>query len=161
MQSEKRAQSAMEYLITYSWAIIIIGITIAALYALGLFNPNSFIQSQCIFPADFGCLSSFMYANNGTISLNIQQNTQAPINVTAVGCNSQGNIANMVQFSTANVVYMPIGGNYTFSASCYSNGTIFYSQPGQVFKGYFIINYTNLQTGFQHVFLGKVIEKTT
>jgi hypothetical protein len=32
----------MEYLMTYGWAILIIAIALAALYALGVFNPNTF-----------------------------------------------------------------------------------------------------------------------
>lgn len=39
---EKRAQSALEYLMTYGWAILIIIIVGAALYALGVFSPGTF-----------------------------------------------------------------------------------------------------------------------
>src|SRR5271157_6101508 len=34
----KRAQSAMEYLMTYGWAILIIAVVLGALFALGFFN---------------------------------------------------------------------------------------------------------------------------
>lgn len=34
-----KAQSAMEYLTTYGWAIVIIVIVLSALYSIGLFNP--------------------------------------------------------------------------------------------------------------------------
>jgi len=37
----KKAQAAMEYLMTYGWAIIIVIIVAAALYAMGLFNPGT------------------------------------------------------------------------------------------------------------------------
>ncbi len=37
-----RQQSAMEYLTTYGWAIIIIAIAVATLYSLGVFNSNFF-----------------------------------------------------------------------------------------------------------------------
>ncbi len=37
-KSGKKAQSAMEYLMTYGWAILIIAVVLAALYSLGLFN---------------------------------------------------------------------------------------------------------------------------
>lgn len=158
----QKAQSAMEYLITYSWAIIIIGITLGVLYALGLFSPTAFIQNQCIFPADFGCLSGFLYAN-GVVSLNIQQNTPSAINITQVACNAAGLDTNMTPNVVVpmNEIYMPVGGNYSFSSNCYSNGTIYVSQPGTVFKGYFIINYTTQQSGFQHIFLGRIIEKSS
>ncbi len=37
-----KAQSAMEYLITYSWALIIIAVALASLYSLGFFDANTF-----------------------------------------------------------------------------------------------------------------------
>ncbi|MBW2999812.1 hypothetical protein KY339_04005, partial [Candidatus Woesearchaeota archaeon] len=37
-----KAQSALEYLMTYGWAILIVIIVGAALYALGVFNPGTF-----------------------------------------------------------------------------------------------------------------------
>ena len=33
-----RSQSAMEYLMTYGWAVLIIAVVLAALYSLGVFN---------------------------------------------------------------------------------------------------------------------------
>ena len=38
----KRAQSAMEYLTTYGWAILIIAIILVAFFALGVFNGNAY-----------------------------------------------------------------------------------------------------------------------
>ncbi len=38
MLESLKAQSAMEYLMTYSWAILIIAVVIAGLFALGVFN---------------------------------------------------------------------------------------------------------------------------
>ncbi len=40
----KKGQTAMEYLMTYGWAILIIIIVAAALFALGVFNPGTFTQ---------------------------------------------------------------------------------------------------------------------
>ncbi|WP_088820199.1 LamG-like jellyroll fold domain-containing protein [Candidatus Mancarchaeum acidiphilum] len=37
-----KSQSAMEYLMTYGWAILVIAVVLAALYSLGIFNPSSF-----------------------------------------------------------------------------------------------------------------------
>ena len=38
----KKGQAAMEYLMTYGWAILIVIIVAAALYALGIFNPATY-----------------------------------------------------------------------------------------------------------------------
>ena len=37
-----RSQSAMEYLMTYGWAILIIAVILAAFFELGVFNPYTF-----------------------------------------------------------------------------------------------------------------------
>ena len=37
-----KAQGTLEFLMSYSWALIIIGIALAALVALGIFNPLGF-----------------------------------------------------------------------------------------------------------------------
>jgi len=41
-KASAKAQSAMEYLMTYSWAILIISVVLAALFQLGVFNANNF-----------------------------------------------------------------------------------------------------------------------
>jgi hypothetical protein len=38
---ENKGQSALEYLMTYGWALVVIVIVIAALFAFGIFNPPS------------------------------------------------------------------------------------------------------------------------
>ncbi len=38
----KRSQSAMEYLMTYGWAILIIAVVLGALFQLGVFNAGTF-----------------------------------------------------------------------------------------------------------------------
>ncbi|MFH0714508.1 MAG: hypothetical protein V1847_01655 [Candidatus Diapherotrites archaeon] len=38
---DKKGQSALEYLMTYGWALVVIVIVIAALFAFGIFNPPS------------------------------------------------------------------------------------------------------------------------
>ncbi len=36
---DKKGQAALEYLMTYGWALVVIVIVIAALFAFGIFNP--------------------------------------------------------------------------------------------------------------------------
>jgi hypothetical protein len=38
-----KSQAAMEYLMTYGWAILIIALTLAVLYSLGIMNPKNFL----------------------------------------------------------------------------------------------------------------------
>ncbi|MGC9149803.1 MAG: hypothetical protein ACP5FX_01685, partial [Candidatus Micrarchaeia archaeon] len=38
-----KSQAAMEYLMTYGWAILIISLTLGVLYSLGVLNPKNFL----------------------------------------------------------------------------------------------------------------------
>ncbi|MGC8567829.1 MAG: hypothetical protein ACP5LP_01095, partial [Candidatus Micrarchaeia archaeon] len=42
VKASSKAQSAMEYLMTYGWAILIIAVVLGALFQLGVFNANNF-----------------------------------------------------------------------------------------------------------------------
>ena len=44
---KKKGQGALEYLMTYGWALLIIVVVGAALYALGVLNPATYTQSTC------------------------------------------------------------------------------------------------------------------
>ncbi len=56
----KRGQAAMEYLMTYGWAILVIVIVLAALLYLGIFNLNP--PEVCTMPAGMSCPKSYLRA---------------------------------------------------------------------------------------------------
>ena len=45
--ASQKAQSAMEYLMTYGWAILIIAIVLAALFSLGIFSSGGLTDGSC------------------------------------------------------------------------------------------------------------------
>ncbi len=52
--SRMRSQSAMEYLMTYGWAILIIAVVLGALYSLGVFS-NLGTVTACVAQSGFLC----------------------------------------------------------------------------------------------------------
>ncbi len=64
-----KAQSAMEYLMTYGWAILIIAIVLAALYVLGVFNGSAFIGTTCTATSGALCTSPIATPGNFTVTL--------------------------------------------------------------------------------------------
>ena len=43
----KKGQGAIEYLMTYGWALLVIVVVGAALYASGVLNPASYVTNKC------------------------------------------------------------------------------------------------------------------
>lgn len=151
-----KAQSAVEYLTTYGWAIMIIAIVLSVIFYFGVFSPGRFINTQCIFPADFSCLNSFM-STNGVIVINIQQSTPYTINIKAYGCNTNPVYTTMT--TPANQISVAIGSNTTLSIQCYNGTNAFSGSVGTLFNGYIILNYTDVPTGFNKGVFGTVVEK--
>ncbi|MGC9190792.1 MAG: hypothetical protein ACP5FR_02670 [Candidatus Micrarchaeia archaeon] len=73
MFGNKKAQSAMEYLMTYGWAILIIAIVLAALFSLGVFSSSSFTGTVCVASSGFLCSNPILH--DGTFSATIGQAT--------------------------------------------------------------------------------------
>lgn len=152
-----KLQSALEYMTTYGWAILIISIVVVALVVL--INLASAPQQTCVLPAGFGCQSYYMVSSptsgpSDNVVVNLVQSTSYPIQVTAMGCSNPLTPVDTYVFSKP--VPIPIGSNYTFNIQCYTNGSFYTGAIGQTFSGYLIVNYTNAYTGFPGSIYGKI-----
>jgi hypothetical protein len=52
---KKRGQAAMEFLMTYGWAILVVLIAIGALAYFGVLNPGRFLPSSCTITPGVSC----------------------------------------------------------------------------------------------------------
>ncbi|MGC8676162.1 MAG: hypothetical protein ACP5T3_01420 [Candidatus Micrarchaeia archaeon] len=75
MWKKMRAQSAMEYLMTYGWAILIIAVVLGALFSLGVFSSSSFLGTACVPQSGFLC--SNPVATPNTLKVTVGQATGA------------------------------------------------------------------------------------
>jgi len=51
----KKAQAAMEFLMTYGWAILVVLVAIGALAYFGVLNPGKFLPSSCTIGPGLAC----------------------------------------------------------------------------------------------------------
>ncbi len=97
-----RAQSAMEYLMTYGWAILIIAVVLGALFSLGVFGGGSLVGTACVASPGYLC-SSPSLGTNGEIGFQFGQNTGTTIYNLEFACaatsGSSGQPANMLAYS--------------------------------------------------------------
>ena len=70
-----KAQSAMEYLMTYGWAILIISVVLGALFCLGVFSGASLIGTSCIASPGFYCSGVTYSHSTGALTFVVGQST--------------------------------------------------------------------------------------
>lgn len=151
-----KLQSAMEYLITYGWAILVLAIVISLLFALGVFSSNN-NTNLCVINQGFGCLNYYMNTN-GIAVLTITQTTATYINITGIGCSSDPNNEHVLAPQTASrQVYLAYGSAYNFTVQCYTASGIPSLSLGQTFYGSIYINYINDVNDFPGSAAGKLI----
>src|SRR3989344_9561224 len=60
-----KSQSAMEYLMTYGWAILVVLIALGALFYLGVFNPKT--PNTCQLNTPFVCIGGDVLGTNNDV----------------------------------------------------------------------------------------------
>jgi hypothetical protein len=72
VKTSSKAQSAMEYLMTYGWAILIIAVVLAVFFQLGVFNSS--LPNACLASSGYYCQNPTL-STTGVLSLTIGQST--------------------------------------------------------------------------------------
>ena len=82
---KRKAQAAMEYLMTYGWAILIVIIVAAAMYSLGIFNPATWTGTRSTGFANIGQPTDWVYyATTGEFNITLKNSLGSPITISAV-----------------------------------------------------------------------------
>lgn len=53
---KKKGQAAMEFLLTYGWAILAVLVALSALAYFGVLNPSNYTPNQCTLPTGLSCI---------------------------------------------------------------------------------------------------------
>ncbi len=141
----KRSQSALEYMMTYGWAILIIVIVAVILYSMGIFNPSSSITTtitgfQSLGVTQANCINS---VNNQILELYITNNVGYPVNITSInvtgnnGLKVTQDVGSTLNPGASSSFY--VNGACNKSSSSYSgSATITYTEPGQPLPGPYV-----------------------
>jgi hypothetical protein len=111
---KKKGQGALEYLMTYGWALLIIVVVGAALYALGVLNPATYTQSRCT-GFQYFIYQDQKYASTGAFSV-VLLNGNTPVEVTALSVGGTSLTMSEQNVST--------GAKFTLSGTGATAGTV-------------------------------------
>lgn len=98
----------MEYLMTYGWAILIVIIVAAALFALGVFNPSTYTGYTATGFATLGAPTEWQYSGS-TFNLTLKNQVGQTINVTEITVDNCDTLV-----PTGGGQEISSGGTYTF-----------------------------------------------
>jgi len=80
MQNTNKGQAAIEFLVTYGWAIMGAIIVIGALSYFGIFNTQRYVNDICYFGDQFTCEDYVAY-QNGSVGLQLRNNFGVEIDI--------------------------------------------------------------------------------
>ena len=86
----KKGQSALEFLMTYGWAILAAVIVIGVLAAFGVFSPSKYIPTQCVLSPPLGCEKNQVAATTANIQLVIRNGAGEAIDLQSVAISGCG-----------------------------------------------------------------------
>lgn len=149
----KRGQAAMEFLMTYGWAILVVLVVIGALAYFGVLNPQSFLPKRCQISTGLICADHVVYSGGGML-LALNNGLGNDIKVKEISFISDSGVIGCKYSSSGE--NMPAGKTFRFAmdqpasddAPCTED--VMGSFVGQRIKGDIIVSYEDLQTKFPH-----------
>jgi hypothetical protein len=154
-------QAAMEYLMTYGWAILIMALALGVLYSLGILNPETLKPQMCSLSAPFYCSDQYL-DTQGALNLKIAQGSGSTITINKIACVDkslldQRGLPSNSGYWTSIWVSLPSGSQKDVRGIiCYSkNGAPYKGKISSVFNGVILINATT-STGATLVSIGEI-----
>ena len=139
--TNRKSQAALEFIMTYGWAILVVLVAIGALAYFGVLSPDRFLPSKCTLQSGIACLDHKATAT--TLVIYVKNSLGYDLTVDAVkaqqctALGSQGALSN--------------GGTATYTLTCVNTGS--------KYNGDVNITYTNTDTSVQHTNQGEVTTK--
>jgi hypothetical protein len=143
-RTNSRGQAALEFIMTYGWAILAVLVIIGALAYFGVLSPGRFTPDKCFTATGVSCID-YRLAHSGTADLNIdvtfENSMGEPMNVTEIYAKSSRG-SDIDCFGAATIV--PAGDRFSTASCTISGGS---PGRGQKDKVDLEVSYRKLQGG--------------
>ena len=135
----KKSQAALEFLMTYGWAILVVLVAVGALAYFGVLSPDKFMPAKCLVQSGLACLDHKATANSLVLRVQNSLGFDIVINeLKALQCTAQ----------TGLTTSLPNGQPTTLTFVCVNSGPKYNGQAN--------ITYTVTETTIQHTNVGQV-----
>ena len=138
----RKGQAALEFLMTYGWAILVVLAAIAALAYFGVLSPDRFLPEKCTMPSGIACLDFRATASGVDVILLNSLGTDissVSLSIDGTGCSA----------TATGPATLDNGKSGTYTVSC--------SPPSGKFKGDITMSYVNDASALSHTKIGELI----
>jgi hypothetical protein len=148
----KRGQAAMEFLMTYGWAILVVIAAIAALAYFGVLDPARLLPERCQSSAGMDCIDKAAISETG-VQIALRNNIGFPITITNIdgtectGATIDAAIDAEVCTPAAVALSQTVANNAVVRL-CITCDTALVS--GDKYDDTLVVTYTNDETGLAH-----------
>jgi hypothetical protein len=113
----KKGQGALEFLMTYGWAFLVILIMIGALAYFGILNPKQFLPDRCSFGSEIQCRDYWL--NETDVKIKLVNNVGATVQITDITATTPDGYNCPVNTFNVNYTELALG---NMVAETYGNG---------------------------------------
>ena len=137
--NKKRAQAALEFIMTYGWAILVVLVAIGALAYFGVLSPDRFLPDKCTLQAGIACVDH--RATSASLTARITNSLGYDIGAIVVSAGSCG--------TTNSPATLSNGQSGTYTINCVLTS-------GSKYNAQFNVSYTVIDTGISHLNTGQI-----
>ena len=155
----KKGQAALEFLMTYGWAILVVLVSIGALAYFGVLSPEKFLPAKCILQSGITCLDH--KATSTTlptgVTIYIQNNIGYDIDQIDVSTSSCG--AGLGKFSYLGIPPGAVGSSGATTLGNGAQGTYFLPctfTSTSKYSGQLNVSYRVIETQITHNNVGSI-----
>lgn len=150
---KKKSQAAMEFLMTYGWAMMVAMVIISTMAYFGVLNPQQFLPRKCVFQTGIICADHLVSSEDNSVTFRLNNGLGADIQIERILVADKARFVSCYEddFSES---YLPAGKERNFRLEdCGDLDEI----PGVRIKADATITYVNQLTQFKHTASGQLI----
>lgn len=154
MMKNNKAQAALEFLMTYGWAILVVLVSIGALAYFGVLSPEKFLPAKCTLQSGITCLDH-KAVGSGTfagLTVFIQNSLGNDIDTLVVGAGGCGNYPGTAGSTSTKGQILSNGDQANIFIPCNFISTSKYS-------GQLNVSYRNVDTTISHNNVGSIVTR--
>lgn len=92
-KNARKGQQALEYLVTYGWAFVVVILTVGLFAYFGILNPERYIPDRCELGVQLPCVDYVLQAEttpNGIVLIRVQNAFTVPVDIVNISTAAGG-----------------------------------------------------------------------